>query len=121
MAFVITNPNSGTALSGISFTDTLPAGLTAPNGTTTTCGGSLDITGANTLTFTGGTLATSANCTISLPVTGRAAGLKNNTTGTISSTESGPGTTSNTATVTVGRSAERRVGKECRSRWMPHH
>ena len=26
-----------------------------------------------------------------------------------------------TALVTVGRSEERRVGKECRSRWSPYH
>src|SRR5258706_38478 len=53
MDFVITNPNSGATLSGLSFTDTLPSGLTAPNGTTTTCGGSLAISGATTLTFPG--------------------------------------------------------------------
>ncbi len=51
--------------------------------------------------MTGGTLAASASCTISLNVTGIAAGVDNNTTGPISATESGAGATSNTATITV--------------------
>lgn len=100
-SFLIANPNT-TALSGIAFTDTLPAGLSATNGSTATCGGNMVITGGNLLTFTGGALAASpANCTITVTVTGTTAGVKNNTTGVISSTESGNGTTSNTATVNV--------------------
>lgn len=100
-SFLIANPNT-TALSGIAFTDTLPAGLSATNGSTATCGGNMVITGGNLLTFTGGALAASpANCTITVTVTGTTAGVKNNTTGVISSTESGTGTTSNTATVNV--------------------
>lgn len=99
----VTNPNSGIAISGIAFTDTLPAGLTAVNGTTATCGGSLVITGTNLLTFTGGSLAASANCVITTTVTGAAAGAQNNTTSAV--TASGPialtGVASNTATVTV--------------------
>src|SRR5205823_163395 len=100
MSFLLTNPN-GTALTGVSFTDTLPAGLTAPNGTTATCGGSLVIAGGNTLTFSAGTLAAGANCTITVTVTGVTAGVKNNTTGPISSTESRGAAATNTATVTV--------------------
>lgn len=99
----VTNPNAGTALSGLNFTDTLPAGLTAVNGTTPVCGGSLVVTGANLLTFTGGTLAASANCVIGVTVTGTTAGAKNNTTAAVGAT--GPvvltGTVSNTATVNV--------------------
>jgi uncharacterized repeat protein (TIGR01451 family) len=97
----LANPNATTALTGVSFTDTLPAGLTAPNGTTATCGGSLAITGSNTLTFTGGTLAAGASCTITVTVTGATAGVKNNTTGAVSANESGAGAASNTATLTV--------------------
>src|SRR5207237_8435830 len=97
----LTNPNATIALSGISFADTLPAGLTAPNGTTATCGGSLVLTGGGTLTFSGGTLAGNANCTITVTVTGTTAGVKNNTTAPISSNETGAGGPSNTATVTV--------------------
>ncbi len=100
----VTNLNTGTAISGIAFTDTLPPGLTAANGTTAACnGGSLVISGSNLLTFTGGTLAAGANCVISATVTGTSTGAKNNTTGAVSA--SGPitlnGLVSNTATVTV--------------------
>src|SRR5258708_5496768 len=101
MSFLISNPNGGNTVTGISCNDTLPAGLTAPNGTTNPCGGTLVIRGGNTLAFTGGLVAAGANCTLSVTVTGTASGVQNNTTGAITSTESGPGTTSNTATVTV--------------------
>ena len=99
-SFLVSNSNT-TALSGIAFTDNLVAGLSATNGTTSICGGSMVITGTNLLTFTAGTLAGSANCTITVPVTGTVAGARNNTTGVISATESGNGVASNTATVTV--------------------
>ncbi len=100
MSFVLSNAG-GTALTGVAFSDTLPAGLTAVNGTAAICGGSLSITGGNLLTFTGGTLAGGAVCTITVRVPGVTAGVKNNITGPISSTESGAGAMSNTATVTV--------------------
>jgi uncharacterized repeat protein (TIGR01451 family) len=100
MSFVLANPG-GSGLTGLAFTDTLPAGLTVPNGTTATCGGSLVITGNNLLTFTGGSLGAGANCTITVSVTGATVGVKNNTTGAISSNETGVGAASNTATVTV--------------------
>jgi hypothetical protein len=100
MGFVLTNPG-GTAMTGLTFMDTLPAGLTAPNGVTPTCGGSLAIVAGNQLTFTGGTLAGNTSCTITVTVTGATAGVQNNTTGAIGSIETGPGAVSNTATVTV--------------------
>jgi uncharacterized repeat protein (TIGR01451 family) len=101
------NPNATVALSGLAFTDALPSGLTAPNGTTTPCGGALTITGGNLLTFSGGALAAGASCTITVTVTGISTGAQNNTTSPL--TASGPlsvaGTPSNTATVTVGTAA----------------
>ena len=102
LAFTLANPNGSVALTGVSFTDTLPAGLTAPGGTTPGCGGSLAGGGGGTsLAFSGGTLAGGGSCSISVNVTGTPAGVKNNTTGPVSSTESGAGSPSNTATVTV--------------------
>jgi len=119
LSLMLTNPNATVALSGVAFTDMLPAGLTAPNGPTPACGGSLSITGSNTLTFTGGTLAGGANCTITVTVTGTTTGVKNNTTGPISSTESGAGSTSNTSTVTVNAPGAPTIAKSFASPTVP--
>jgi uncharacterized repeat protein (TIGR01451 family) len=101
--FTITNPNSTVALAGVGFTDTLPAGLTTPNNAgSSQCGGTLTVTTNNTITLAGGTIAAGGNCTFSVAVTGTTGGVKNNTTGAVSSTNGGTGTTSNTATLTVG-------------------
>jgi hypothetical protein len=104
LTFNISNPNTSLALTGIAFSDALPAGLkvATPNGLTSTCGGTVTAAaGSGSISLTGGTLAANASCTISLNVTGVAAGVQNNTTGPISSTETGAGATSNTASITV--------------------
>jgi CSLREA domain-containing protein len=104
LTFNISNPNTSLALTGISFSDTLPAGLVVatPNGLTSNCGGTATAAaGSGSISLTGGSLAANASCTISLNVTGIAAGVQNNTTGPISSNESGAGATSNTASITV--------------------
>src|SRR5262249_10088977 len=55
LSFTITNPNTSIGLTGIQFTDSLPAGLTAPDTpSTSACGGSYSIS-SNVITFTGGT------------------------------------------------------------------
>jgi fimbrial isopeptide formation D2 family protein len=105
LSFTINNPNSALSLTGIAFTDSLPAGLvvSTPNGLTGSCGGGTitAAAGSSSVSLTGATLAASASCTFSVNVTGTTAGVKNNTTGAVSSNESGPGATSNTATITV--------------------
>jgi uncharacterized repeat protein (TIGR01451 family) len=103
LTFTITNPNTTQGLTGVSFTDTLPAGLTVANGTTTTCGGGTATTSASagTITLTGGAIPASGTCSFLVTVTGATAGVWNNTTGAVSSNESGAGATSNTATLTV--------------------
>jgi CSLREA domain-containing protein/uncharacterized repeat protein (TIGR01451 family) len=104
LTFNISNPNTSLALSGIAFSDTLPAGLVVatPNGLTSNCGGTATAAaGSGSISLTGGSLAANASCTISLNVTGVQAGVQNNTTGPISSNESGAGATSNTASITV--------------------
>ena len=104
LSFTITNPNTGASLSGVAFTDTLPAGLViaTPYGLTGTCGsGTITATaGSGSVSLAAGTLAASASCTFSVNVTGTTSGTKNNTTGTVSSTEGGTGTTAS-ASVTV--------------------
>jgi len=105
LSFTITNPNTTLALTNVSVTDTLPAGLViaSPNGLTGSCGGGTitATAGASSLSLSGGAVASLGSCTFAVDVTGSTAGTKNNTTGPISSTESGPGATSNTASLVV--------------------
>jgi uncharacterized repeat protein (TIGR01451 family) len=104
VTFTLNNPNSSLALTGVAFSDTLPAGLqvATPNGLVTTCTGTVTAAaGSGSISLSGATLAANANCKVSVNVQGIAAGVQNNTTGPVSSTESGPGATSNTASITV--------------------
>jgi mucin-19 len=104
VTFTLNNPNSNLALTGVTFSDTLPAGLqvATPNGLVTTCTGTVTAAaGSGSISLTGATLAANANCKVSVNVQGIAAGVQDNTTGPVSSTESGPGATSNTASITV--------------------
>jgi uncharacterized repeat protein (TIGR01451 family) len=105
LTFNISNPNTSIALTGVAFSDTLPAGLVVatPSGLTNNgCGGTATAAaGSGSISLTGGSLAASGTCSITLNVTGVQAGVQNNTTGPISANESGPGVASNTATITV--------------------
>jgi hypothetical protein len=104
LTFSINNPNASLALTGVTFTDNLPLGLVVatPNGLSGVCQGSVTATaGSSQVKLTGGAIAAGGSCTIVVNVKGTNTGAKNNTTGAISSTETGAGTTSNTATVTV--------------------
>ncbi|MEO5857854.1 MAG: DUF11 domain-containing protein, partial [Pyrinomonadaceae bacterium] len=99
LSFTINNPNQLSSLSGLSFTDPLPAGVTvATSGPTVACGGTLTTTNPGSISFTGGSLAANGSCTFSVPVAGATSGSKNNTTSAISSTEGGSG---NSATGTL--------------------
>src|SRR6185295_1846198 len=102
LTFTITNPNTSLALTGIAFTDNLPAGLVVatPNGLSNTCGGTVTaVAGSGTISLSGGTIAQSASCTISVNVQGTTAGPKTNSV-QVTSTEGGTGNTS-TASITV--------------------
>lgn len=107
LQFTITNP-LGTALTGITFTDDLDAmlaGSVAGAASANTCGGAAS--GGAVLSFSGGTLAAGASCTLTVPVTlpaGAAPGSYLNTTSALSAT-AGAGTVSAlpaSASVTVG-------------------
>jgi uncharacterized repeat protein (TIGR01451 family) len=105
LTFTVTNPNAATALTGVAFTDTLPAGLVVatPNGVTGSCGaGTITATqSTNVISLSGASIATSASCTFSVNVTGIAPGLQNNTTGNVSSNESGFGGTASASVIVV--------------------
>jgi uncharacterized repeat protein (TIGR01451 family) len=102
LTFTINNPNTGVALTGLAFTDNLPAGLvvaSTPNLNNTCAGTATAVGGASSVSLSAGTLAASASCTASVNVTGTTAGAKNNSV-QVTSTEGGAGNTSN-ASITV--------------------
>ncbi len=105
LAFNLRNPNStGGALTGIGFTNTLPSNLLVASAAnlTNSCGGSATATsGSGAITLTGGTLTPNASCTINVNVSSAVPGQYVDTTGMISSTESGVGYPSNSVTLTV--------------------
>jgi hypothetical protein len=104
LSFTITNPNAGSSLSGVGFTDTLPAGLvvSTPNGLTGSCGGGTitATAGTATISLSGASLAANSSCTFSVNTSATSVGVQNNTTGNVTSTEGGTGGTAS-ASVTV--------------------
>jgi uncharacterized repeat protein (TIGR01451 family) len=104
LTFTITNSNPA-SLPGVAFTDPLPAGLvvSSPNGLSNGCGGSATATaGTGTISLSGATVPTNSSCTLEVDVTGTTAGLKNNTSGAVSSTETGTGNTASASLTVVG-------------------
>ena len=103
LTFTITNPNGATALTGVTFTDTLPSGLvvSTPNGLTDSCGGTANAgAGGATISLTGASVAASATCTVVVNVRGNSAGTFTNTSGAVGSANGGTGNTA-TAVLTV--------------------
>lgn len=106
LTFTLTN-NNATAATGISFTDTYPAGLVNSTGVVGgTCTGvtTTATAGGGSFNVTGGTIPGGApgSCTITVDVTGPV-GTYNNTSGGVTSNETpdGPGAGSNTATLDI--------------------
>lgn len=98
LILTITNPNAGTSLTGVAFTDTFPAGLqvaATPAITTTGCGSPIfaPAAGNTSLSFSGGTIAPAGTCTVTVNVTATTGGSKVNTTGNVTSTNGGTGNT----------------------------
>lgn len=97
LTFTVTNPNATASLSGVSFSDALPAGLrvaAAPAASASGCGSASWSPAplATTLDFgktTAGTIAAAGTCTASVAVEVTAAGLANNVTTAVTSTEGG--------------------------------
>lgn len=103
LGFTISNPNPAGVpnLTDVTFTTTLPAGLDVTATSFSACGGTVTINdndpSADTITLTGGTLASGATCTFNGTVTGTIANSYSNDA-TVSSTNGGTG---NTATASV--------------------
>ncbi len=109
MTLTLTNPNT-IALTGANFTDTYVANLV--NRTPLTVGGTCTgvtttaTAGGSTFNVTAATLPASASCTITVQVTSAVAGVYNNSTSGVASTQSGTaGPASNVATLTVSTPA----------------
>ncbi len=103
LTFTLSNPNTAASLSGIGFTDTMPAGLVVatPNGLNGTCSGTITATaGSGSVSLSGATLTASATCSFTVSVSAVAAGVQNNTTTAVTSTEGGSGGKA-TASITV--------------------
>ncbi|GAA5186345.1 hypothetical protein GCM10023322_32410 [Rugosimonospora acidiphila] len=122
LSFTLTNPNLSTPLTGVGFTDALPAGLVVatPNGVSGSCGGGTitAIAGGTIISLAGGTLPGGGSCTFSVNVTATTSGTKANTSGPVNSTESGPGATAS-ASLTVGAAAAPTISKAFRDATIP--
>jgi uncharacterized repeat protein (TIGR01451 family) len=104
LTFSLSNPNSTTGLSGVGFSDSLPAGLVvaSPNASTNTCGGTVTaVPGSGSVSLSGGTIGVSGGCSVRVDVVGTTAGQKLNTSGAVSATEGGSGNTASASVVVV--------------------
>ena len=103
VTFTINNSANGVDATSLDFSDNLPSGVTvaSPSNAATTCtGGTLTATsGSGVISYTGGTAAAGATCTVSADVTSASDGSYVNTTGDLTSSLGNSGTSSATLTV----------------------
>ena len=103
LTLVIDNAAAPVAATDLTFTDALPSGMViaTPGNAAATCtdGTLVAIDGASTLSYSGGTVAASASCTISVDVTGTEVGALVNTTSDLTSSLGNSGPASATLTV----------------------
>ncbi|PTW62978.1 putative repeat protein (TIGR01451 family) [Breoghania corrubedonensis] len=111
LIFTITN-GSGSPVTAMTFTDTLPAGTTvaaSPRGETTCIDGVVTVNASDTFTFegnggaSGASVAADSSCTVSIYVTASTGGAYNNTSGDLTSSAGNSGTASATLTVDAAR------------------
>jgi arabinogalactan endo-1,4-beta-galactosidase len=110
LTFNLSNPNTAISLSGIGFTDTFPTGLmvSTPNGLTGSCGGGTitAAAGSNSISLSGASLVAGASCTFAENVVGATAGVQNNVTSAVTSTEAGNGGTASAQITVIGPSQQ---------------
>lgn len=103
LTFTIDNSASGLAAAGLDFTDNLPADLTvaSPSNASTTCtGGTLTAaSGTGVVSYTGGSVAAGAICTITVDITGATPGVFSNNTGDLTSSSGNSGMASDDLTI----------------------
>ncbi|MEO8740345.1 MAG: hypothetical protein ABI537_11680 [Casimicrobiaceae bacterium] len=91
LQITLTNPNAA-AVTGIAFTDSYPANVTntVPPGLVNTCGGTASAAANGTsLALTGGTIPANGSCALTVFVTSSVVGSYLNSTGTVTTTNSG--------------------------------
>jgi uncharacterized repeat protein (TIGR01451 family) len=99
LTFTITNPNAGN-LTGVGFTDTLPAGLVVASVGSNSCGGTITTPGAVSIVLTGATVPPGP-CNFSVTVTGVTPGIEVNVSGNVTSDESVDGNTASASVIVV--------------------
>jgi hypothetical protein len=108
LTFTLYNPETNSIdLAGLAFTDTLPAGLTVADSSTSVCDdgtttGTFATSGGNTITLSGAPLPVSWVCQFSVTVTGpAAAGTYHDSTSALTSTNGIPGAAATTSLVVL--------------------
>jgi len=83
LTFTLTNPNPATDLTGVSFSDDMPAGLLIanPDSLSGTCDTSVVTLSPTNISLVGAVLLANSSCTLSIDVLATAAGDQVNTTG----------------------------------------
>jgi len=103
LSFTIDNSSALVEATSLDFTDTLPAGMVvaSPANASTTCSlGTLTATaGTGTISYTGGSIAASSSCSISVDVITSASGALVNTSGDLTSSLGNSGTATDTLNV----------------------
>jgi uncharacterized repeat protein (TIGR01451 family) len=101
LTFTLTNPNPTTALNGVAFADTFPMipgamqVAAAPSASTSGCGTPTftPVAASGAITFSAGTIAANATCTVKVNVVVPTVGTYSNISGAVSSTNGGTGAT----------------------------
>ncbi len=105
LTVTLTNPVANTsAITGVAFTDTYPAGLTSTGTPATTCVGSVTAAGGgNALALSGASIPVNSSCTVSVSVTAATAGsfVNNIPAAGITSTNAGANAAAAAATLNV--------------------